>query len=187
MTRMAHSPNMQANDNRMSHKQAPATSRNGPTGYSGFEVVEAMWPRDALALRSVREPVFVEEQGVPLELERDGMDIACLHLLARSSDGKPIGAARLSPDGRIGRMAVLPAWRGRGVGMALVAAAVELAKELDMDKVELHAQCHASAFYRNAGFREVGEVFMDAGIPHIRMVQGILHHDRTSRTASDAD
>ena len=147
-------------------------------------MAEAYWPQDAEALRSVREPVFVQEQRVPLELERDGTDIACLHLLARDDDGHPIGAARLSPHGQIGRMAVLPAWRGRGVGRALLAAAVELAKELGMDKVELHAQCHASGFYREAGFLESGDVFMDAGIPHVRMVQRIDNHAKETESGS---
>ncbi|WP_422126852.1 GNAT family N-acetyltransferase [Thioalkalivibrio sulfidiphilus] len=141
-----------------------------------FTVQEVLWPREAEALRSVREPVFVEEQGVPMELERDGVDIACLHLLARSADGHPIGAARLAPDGRIGRMAVLLPWRGRGVGRALLDAAVKLAKKQGMVKVEVSAQCHASAFYAKAGFQETDEVFMDAGIPHIRMVKRIANH-----------
>lgn len=157
-------------------KQASTHFRSSPSGCDGFAVIEASWPRDLEALRSVREPVFVEEQGVPLELERDGVDIACLHLLARSTAGKAIGTARLAPDGRIGRMAVLPAWRRRGVGKALLAAAETLASELGMDKVELHAQCHASAFYRQAGFEEVGTPFLDAGIPHIRMVKRIVPH-----------
>ncbi|ACL72468.1 GNAT family N-acetyltransferase [Thioalkalivibrio sulfidiphilus] len=155
-------------------QERPSTPRH--TVPRDFTVSEALWPRDTGALRSVREPVFVEEQGVPLELERDGVDIACLHLLARNSSGHPIGAARLAPDGRIGRMAVLPAWRGRGVGRALLDAAIRLAKELGMVKVELNAQCHASAFYAKAGFQQIGEVFMDAGIPHIRMVKRIECH-----------
>lgn len=140
-----------------------------------------MWPRDAAQLRQVRETVFVQEQGVPLELERDGIDIACLHLLARDTGGQPIGAARLAPDGCIGRMAVLPEWRGRGVGWALLAAAMELALDLSLYKVELNAQRHASAFYRRAGFEETGDIFMDAGIPHIRMVKWLTNHAQQSR------
>jgi predicted GNAT family N-acyltransferase len=164
----------------MSEKNASRSERYS-TDASSFQVTEAVWPRDAADLRWVRETVFVQEQGVPLELERDGIDIACLHLLARDTSGHPIGAARLAPDGRIGRMAVLPEWRGRGVGWALLAAATDLAKDLGLDKVELSAQHHASAFYRRAGFEETGEVFMDAGIPHIRMVKWLTNHAQTSR------
>ncbi|OOG24544.1 GNAT family N-acetyltransferase [Thioalkalivibrio denitrificans] len=159
------------------HQQRPADK-------PGFQVSEAQWPRDAEALRSVREAVFVREQGVPLALERDGLDLPSLHLIARDADGHPIGAARLAPNGRIGRMAVLPAWRGRGVGRALLAAAVKLAKEQGLAKVELHAQCQASGFYREAGFLETGDVFMDAGIPHVRMVQRIDNHAREGQSGA---
>ena len=73
-------------------------------------------------LRRVRDVVFVEEQGVPRDLERDALDPLCHHVIARNAEGQPIGTARLTPDHRIGRMAVLSAWRGRGVGEALLLA-----------------------------------------------------------------
>ena len=63
-------------------------------------------------LHAVRERVFVREQKVPVELERDELDPRCLHVLAVDEQGRPIGTGRLTPEWQVGRMAVLDAWRG---------------------------------------------------------------------------
>src|SRR5262245_27217944 len=88
---------------------------------AGFTVRIMAW-REALPLaRAVRERVFIDEQKVPRELEWDEWDERSDHALALGPRGEPIGTARLLPDGRIGRMAVLKEWRGKGVGAALLA------------------------------------------------------------------
>jgi predicted GNAT family N-acyltransferase len=120
-------------------------------------------------LRAVREAVFVHEQQVPLALERDAFDPQCQHVLARDLEGAAIGTGRLTPDRRIGRMAVLRAWRGRGVGSALLQALLRLARGNGWNEVELHAQVTAIAFYRSHGFVELGERFAEAGIEHQAM------------------
>jgi predicted GNAT family N-acyltransferase len=134
-----------------------------------FRIEPARWPDDRPALRQVRESVFVAEQGVPLELEWDEQDAAALHLLARDANGRPIGTCRLLPDGHIGRMAVLRAWRGRGVGSALLAAVVGQARQRGLRRVRLNAQCTALDFYRRHGFVAEGPEFDEAGIPHRHM------------------
>lgn len=117
-------------------------------------------------LRHVREAVFVQEQQVPRELEWDALDPQCLHVLARDADGAPIGTARLTPERRIGRMAVLPAWRGRGVGDALLRALLDEARTRHWPAVSLHAQASAEAFYARHGFLPEGGRFTEAGIEH---------------------
>lgn len=112
----------------------------------------------------------MREQGVPAELEWDGGDVDCAHVVARDRDGRPIGTARLKPDGQIGRMAVLPEWRGRGVGGALLAEALAFARARGMARVYLHAQVQAIGFYARHGFVAVGPEHEEAGIPHRRMV-----------------
>ncbi|HDK37659.1 MAG TPA: GNAT family N-acetyltransferase, partial [Thiolapillus brandeum] len=87
---------------------------------ASFSIRLANWHQDAEALSLVRKKVFVEEQQVPVELEWDGQDPQCLHLLAEDAGGNPIGTGRLLPDGHIGRMAVLKEWRGKGIGFALL-------------------------------------------------------------------
>ncbi len=136
----------------------------------GFSVTRACWPDQAEQLRFVREQVFVVEQKVPLDLEWDGLDQEAIHLLARDTQGAPIGTARLLPDGQIGRMAVLPSWRRKGVGRALLLGLLELAAQRPGQAPFLNAQTSALSFYRNLGFRPRGGVFMEAGIPHRRMV-----------------
>jgi len=121
------------------------------------------------ALRSVREAVFVREQNVPRDLELDALDADCLHVLAEDADARPIGTARLTPDGRIGRMAVLPDWRGRHVGSSLLHALLRQAHAGGRSEVSLHAQVDAIDFYRRHGFIAEGERFEEAGIAHQSM------------------
>jgi predicted GNAT family N-acyltransferase len=126
--------------------------------------------RDAMAgARPVREQVFVREQGVPIELEWDEWDACSEHAIAEDGAGQVLGTARLLPDGRIGRMAVLAAYRGNGVGEALLSALIERARLRGQRCVQLHAQTHAEGFYRRFGFRPEGETFLEAGIAHVAM------------------
>lgn len=134
-----------------------------------MQVSVVAWPEASAALRGIRTEVFVREQGVPVELEEDGLDPECAHVIARDASGRAIGAGRLLPDGRIGRMAVLRRERGRGVGSALLAALIGAARERGLREVHLHAQAHATAFYVRHGFVAEGDTFFEAGIRHVSM------------------
>jgi len=136
---------------------------------SGFHVDVVDYPAQHEALHRVRSAVFVDEQQVPAELEIDALDPLSVHALARDAGGSPIGAGRLTPDGRIGRMAVLAAWRGKGVGEALLRALVDQARARGWREVALHAQLPARVFYTRQGFLPDGEVFEEAGIAHQHM------------------
>ena len=120
-------------------------------------------------LHAVREKVFIDEQGVPPGLERDADDPGCIHVLARDQAGRPVGAGRISPTGRIGRMAVLREWRGRGVGVAMLDALLDQARARSLAEATLHAQASAIDFYSRHGFLAVGERFQEAGIEHQAM------------------
>ncbi|PUB77561.1 MAG: hypothetical protein DBO99_09210 [gamma proteobacterium symbiont of Ctena orbiculata] len=137
---------------------------------SDYRIREANWPEERELLKQVREPVFVVELGVPLAMEWDDDDILAYHLLALDQDQRPIATARLLGSGQIGRMAVLPEWRNRGVGTALLLALIEHAQSTGLENLFLHAQTSAESFYANAGFSAVGEPFMEAGIAHQKMV-----------------
>ena len=60
-----------------------------------------------IEIRAVRDTVFGDEQNVPQEINWDGNDEECLHVLARGKRGKVVATGRLAPDGKIGRLAVL--------------------------------------------------------------------------------
>lgn len=133
-----------------------------------WRVISLPWA-EADAVRRLRHAVFVAEQGVPEDLEWDGEDAAAVHFLATGPGGEAVGTARLLPGGHIGRMAVAGPHRGRGVGRALLAAALAAARAQGLRRVHLNAQTGARGFYEKSGFRAVGGEFLDAGIPHLRM------------------
>lgn len=127
------------------------------------------WSQAWADLRAVRSAVFIVEQGVPEHEEWDEFDALSLHVLARDAAQRPIGTGRLLPDGHLGRMAVLKAWRGRGVGAAILASLIEAARERGLARLILHAQTHALGFYEKFGFRVYGEAFAEVGIAHRAM------------------
>jgi predicted GNAT family N-acyltransferase len=137
---------------------------------SPYTVRAASWHEDVQALCKIREAVFIREQGVPAELEWDEFDVNCIHVLASDSAANPVGTARLLLDGSIGRMAVLREYRGKRVGTALMHFLLREAESRQIQQVTLNAQAHAIEFYKRFGFQVAGEVFLDAGILHVRMI-----------------
>ncbi len=134
-----------------------------------FHIRRADWALDGTSLQAIRRQVFVREQGVAEDLEWDGLDTEAVHLIARDADGAAIGTARLLPSGQIGRMAVLAAYRHRGVGRALLLTLLRIAQAEDYPPPFLNAQTSALPFYAELGFEPEGEIFDEAGIPHRRM------------------
>jgi predicted GNAT family N-acyltransferase len=134
-----------------------------------FRVTRAVTAQDMAQVRAIRQQVFIDEQHIPAELEWDGHDDACVHVLAFVTAGTAVGTGRLAPDGRIGRMAVLASWRGRGAGRALLTALLEAAREAGRERVYLQAQESARHFYDRAGFRALGDPYLEAGIRHVSM------------------
>ncbi|MBW4699102.1 MAG: GNAT family N-acetyltransferase [Aphanocapsa lilacina HA4352-LM1] len=141
-----------------------------------FTVAPVRWQDHQQALYYVRRVVFIEEQNVPPEIEIDEWDTLSVHALACDAEGRPIGCGRLLPDGHLGRMAVLAAWRGRGVGKALLECLLSLAQAAGMEAIDLSAQVHAQPFYEKFGFKAFGEIYDEAGIPH-RAMRRVLPRD----------
>jgi ElaA protein len=128
------------------------------------------------ALLALRTAVFVHEQGVPPEEEVDDLDAAAHHLVALEA-GAVVGTCRLLADDAawtLGRMAVRRDRRRTGVGDALVRAAEDLARRRGARRMGLSAQMHAVGFYARHGYRSRGGVFLDAGIPHVRMERTLV-------------
>lgn len=126
---------------------------------------------------SLREDVFVDEQSVPIEDEKDDYDLTAFHLIC-SIKGVMIGTLRIiNIDGnvaKIGRFAVKKQFRGKGVGQQMLTKALMYIKKQKRGKAILEAQVHAKGFYKKNGFKESGKVFMDAGIPHVLMTKTLV-------------
>lgn len=128
----------------------------------------------------IRKEVFVEEQGIPEELEFDKLDNSALHCLIFSTDNqtkdehkKAVATGRLLllEDGtfKIGRIAVRKEERGKHYGDMLVKMLISKAFECGAKKVVLSAQVRAVKFYETIGFKIVGKIYMEDGIEHIGM------------------
>jgi len=131
---------------------------------------------DIATCLALRRTVFIEEQGVSPEDERDGLDDVALHFLARL-DGRAVGTARIlisGDTGKIGRVCVLRELRGHGLGAGLIRACLDHLRGMEgVHRARLGAQLQALDFYEHLGFVAHGDVFDDAGIPH-RMMDLVL-------------
>jgi predicted GNAT family N-acyltransferase len=138
-----------------------------------YRIVDADWSRDQSGIRKIRNTVFVAEQGIPESLEWDGNDGDCRHVLALVGHADVIGTARLMAGGCIGRMAVLRAWRGCGVGRALLDRLQQQALQDGLRQVYVHAQLEVAGFYRRAGFLISGQPFIAVNIAHVKMTKAL--------------
>ncbi|MFO7704961.1 MAG: GNAT family N-acetyltransferase [Halopseudomonas sp.] len=120
------------------------------------------------ALRDIRQQVFIAEQGVPAALEWDADDHSAVHFLL-CAEGEALGTARLLDDGHIGRVAVLPAWRGKGLGERLMREVMAYAQAQGTSTLRLSAQVQAQPFYQRLGFVLDSEPYREAGILHVAM------------------
>ncbi len=135
-----------------------------------FNIRSARWAVDKEPLLAVRTEVFVIEQKVPEEIEVDEFDPVSLHVLASDAEtGTPVGTARLLPNGRIGRVAVLKPWRKSGVGAEMMRFLISEAKKRGDAELMLHAQTWTIGFYETLGFVAEGPEFDEADIPHRTM------------------
>lgn len=128
----------------------------------------AAWSVDAAELLALRNAVFAADQGIARE-EADADDPAADHVLARTRDGLAIGCGRLTQRGELSRMAVLPQWRGQGVGAALLRHLIERAQSFGLRRLSLHANAAATEFYARFGFATSGAPFEALGIVHQAM------------------
>lgn len=139
-----------------------------------FTIEQITWHSPKLAmLKAVREAVFIQEQHVPFCIEWDEHDKDAIHLLAINFSDEAIGCARILKKGRIGRMAVMPDWRGKGLGTALLDEAIKICKSLGIQTVAISSQTHAIKFYEKAGFSVTSEAYIDANIWHVDMQRTI--------------
>lgn len=129
-------------------------------------VRQADWHGEQDHIRRIRHQVFVVEQNVDPELEWDGLDSLCVHALLFEDDDAAVATGRLAADGKVGRMAVLAEYRGRGYGGKILDFLIGEARTRNIPGLYLHAQTHAAPFYLRHGFEIHGPEFDEASIPH---------------------
>jgi len=130
------------------------------------------WQAAEPRLRAIRTEVFIHEQHISEVLEWDGKDPQAIHALVTDPASNPIGTGRLLLHGelaQIGRMAVLPGWRGKGVGASLLLCLLDEARQRGAGEAFLNAQTAAVPFYERFNFVREGTEFLEEGIPHYRM------------------
>jgi predicted GNAT family N-acyltransferase len=150
----------------------------GQVAPANWQIELLDWARAAPRALPLRIAVFVDEQGVPADIEHDDWDALSVHAIASDAEGAVVGTGRLLPDGHIGRMAVARAARGLGVGSALLTALMAEAARRGHHRLELHAQRDAARFYAVHGFQVTGAEFLEAGIVHLPMARELSQPDR---------
>ena len=140
-----------------------------------YQIKTGSWTVLGADAAAVRTEIFVLEQGIPIEMEWDELDAEALHAVAYNSTGQPVATGRLlchAPQtGRVGRMAVKRALRGTHLGLRILTALLDAARQRGDLEIVLHAQRSAEGFYLRAGFLPRGEPFDEVDIPHIEMIK----------------
>lgn len=114
----------------------------------------------------------LESLPAPVRDERD-QEATTVHIVARGSDGRVVGAARLlreAQNARLDRVAVLPSHRDRGVGRKLVERLLVLAAPVQ-GAIYVNATHGAEmGFFSILGFESLGNDKMENGVPVRTMV-----------------
>ena len=125
-----------------------------------------------LACVAIRTAVFVEEQG--FQQEFDEIDSRAWHVLIYDGETAAATGRLYTDDGEcyhIGRVAVLPAYRGKRLGKLVISALEAQAVMRGGKKISLSAQCRAAGFYEKLGYARTENIHMDEFCPHVTMVK----------------
>jgi predicted GNAT family N-acyltransferase len=121
---------------------------------------------------SIRREVFIKEQNVPENIEIDEYECNSHHFLL-TKDSVPVACGRMrlkTPYIKFERIAGLKSHRGMGLGRVLMERMQEFAR-LNYPELTpyMHSQMEAVPFYEKLGWIKQGEIFFEAGIPHLVM------------------
>jgi len=146
-----------------------------PSIVSALEIIFTSYANSPNPIFLIREQVFHREQNIDPALDMDGEDEAAQHVIAYWQR-QPVGIARIRAYGeenqaKIERVAVLPAFRHRGIGQAITTAALNYAQQQGFATALLYAQVQSASFYEQFGFQRQGTPFLQANISHIAMTK----------------
>jgi predicted GNAT family N-acyltransferase len=126
----------------------------------------------------IREKVFVDEQGVPLEEEFDQFDTLegeCEHILVYYQE-EAVGTGRvryINHFGKLERICILEHYRKYGIGKVIIQTLEEIARKKGMTHAKLHGQTQAEGFYHKLGYHTSSDIFIEADIPHVLMIKSL--------------
>ncbi|TQV84439.1 GNAT family N-acetyltransferase [Aliikangiella coralliicola] len=132
---------------------------------------EVDWSTAAGDIMEIRKRVFVIEQRFEKEILCDNRDDNSYHILVTNNNKEPIACGRLCPNGRIGRIAVLMNYRGKGIGTMVLAKLIKIAEKSSIPSLSLNVETDLSPFYDQQKFYADGPVYMKQGVPHQRMTK----------------
>ena len=142
------------------------------------KVTQAITKKDQSDCFAIRTEVFVEEQGVPKEEELVKEVQTTIHALARINN-VPVATGRLitidNKNAKIGSMAVKLQYRRIGIASLVLDFLEEKAREKGIQNITLEAQEYVKRFYSDRGYSERGKVFLDVGIPHVKMAKELRY------------
>lgn len=129
--------------------------------------------RELYEILKTRFEIFVTEQECIYQ-DLDDKDQDAIHVFCINDSGRVAGCLRVfwndkaAGVAQIGRVVTLK--HGKGIGREILHKGVEIATEqLGAKKIYLEAQEYAIGYYAKEGFEVVSDVFMEDGIPHVKM------------------
>lgn len=137
-----------------------------------YQVKHGCWDQLQQDAKLIRTQVFICEQGITEADEWDDQDVISQHFVIYDQD-QPIATARLLQNHSVGRVAVVKAYRGQGLGQMIMLEIISYAQKQGLSVLTLSSQVHAISFYEKLGFTVQGNPYDECGIPHIEMTMSL--------------
>ena len=137
-----------------------------------YRIKQGDWDQLQQDAKLIRTQVFICEQGITEADEWDDQDVISQHFVIYDQD-QPIATARLLENNSVGRVAVLKAYRGQGLGQMIMLEIISYAQKQRRSVLTLSSQVHAISFYKKLGFTVQGNSYDECGIPHIEMTMSL--------------
>ncbi|WP_087543145.1 GNAT family N-acetyltransferase [Acinetobacter sp. WCHA29] len=137
-----------------------------------YQVKHGRWDQLQQDAKLIRTQVFICEQGITEADEWDDQDVISQHFVIYDQD-QPIATARLLQNHSVGRVAVVKAYRGQGLGQMIMLEIISYAQKQRRSVLTLSSQVHAISFYEKLGFTVQGNSYDECGISHIEMTMNL--------------
>ncbi|MEQ1310237.1 GNAT family N-acetyltransferase [Acinetobacter sp. XH1639] len=137
-----------------------------------YQVKHGRWDQLQQDAKLIRTQVFICEQGITEADEWDDQDVISQHFVIYDQD-QPIATARLLQNHSVGRVAVVKAYRGQGIGQMIMLEIISYAQKQHLSVLTLSSQVHAISFYEKLGFTVQGNSYDECGISHIEMTMNL--------------